>query len=48
MTTISSPEEMFALGKKLAKEHKILLLEGELGSGKTTLTKGFAEGIGII
>ena len=47
MITIHSPEEMQALGKSLAKDHKILLLQGELGSGKTTLTKGFAEGLWI-
>ncbi len=47
MITIPSPEAMYELGKSLAKDHKILLLEGELGSGKTTLTKGFAEGLGI-
>jgi tRNA A37 threonylcarbamoyladenosine biosynthesis protein TsaE len=29
----------------LAKEHKILLLHGELGAGKTLLTKGFAQGL---
>ncbi|MDD3262862.1 MAG: tRNA (adenosine(37)-N6)-threonylcarbamoyltransferase complex ATPase subunit type 1 TsaE [Candidatus Absconditabacteria bacterium] len=44
---IKSPEDMHELGKKLAKDHKILLLQGELGSGKTTLAKGFAEGLGI-
>jgi tRNA threonylcarbamoyladenosine biosynthesis protein TsaE len=29
----------------LAKEHKILLLHGELGAGKTLLTKWFAQGL---
>lgn len=29
----------------LAKEHKILLLHGELGAGKTLLTKWFAKGL---
>lgn len=45
MIVINSPEAMYNLGKSLAKDHKILLLQGELGSGKTTLAKGFAEGI---
>jgi len=40
---ITSPEEMYNLGESLAKDHKILLLQGELGSGKTTLAKGFAK-----
>jgi tRNA threonylcarbamoyladenosine biosynthesis protein TsaE len=44
---ISSPEAMFALGQELAKSHKILFLEGDLGAGKTLLTKGFAQGIGL-
>lgn len=44
---ITSPEAMHKLGKTLAKEHKILLLQGELGSGKTTLAKGFAEELWI-
>lgn len=44
---ITSPEAMYELGKTLAKDHKILLLQGELGSGKTTLAKWFAESLGI-
>ena len=47
MIQINTPEEMHKLGISLAKSHKILLLQGELGSGKTTLTKWFAEGLGI-
>ena len=47
MWNIKSPEQMHDLGKDLAKNHKILLLHGDLGAGKTTLIKGFAEQIGI-
>ncbi len=45
MKKINTPEEMLEYGKELAKEHKILLLQGELGAGKTLLTKWFAEGL---
>ncbi len=34
---------MFEFWIELAKEHKILLLHGELGAGKTLLAKGFAQ-----
>ena len=44
---IKSPEAMHELGKTLAKDHKILLLQGEFWSGKTTLAKWFAESLGI-
>jgi tRNA threonylcarbamoyladenosine biosynthesis protein TsaE len=44
---ITSPEAMHQLGKELAQQHSIILLEGELGAGKTTFAKGFAEGLGI-
>lgn len=47
MILIASPEDMHKLWKSLAKDHKILLLQWDLGSGKTTLAKGFAEGLGI-
>ncbi|HBB03994.1 TPA: hypothetical protein DCZ39_03810 [Patescibacteria group bacterium] len=36
---INTPEQMLNYGKELAKAHKILLLHGELGAGKTLLTK---------
>jgi tRNA threonylcarbamoyladenosine biosynthesis protein TsaE len=42
-----SPEETIALGRDLARElvpPRLVLLRGELGAGKTTLVKGFAEG----
>jgi len=41
---------MIALGKKLAAKFKpgdIILLSGNLGAGKTTLTKGVAQYFGI-
>lgn len=47
----SSPEETFAFGKAFAgklKANDILLLEGDLGVGKTVFTKGLAEGLGIL
>lgn len=47
MTRIASPKEMHNYGKELSEKYKILLLQGDLGSGKTTLSKGFAEGLGI-
>ena len=43
----SSAEETVALGRKLAaqlRDLKVVLLRGDLGAGKTTLTKGIAEG----
>jgi len=42
-----SPEETVALGRKLPAiliPPKLVLLRGDLGSGKTTLAKGIAEG----
>lgn len=44
-----SPEETIAFGRKLAGDLRapiVVLLEGDLGSGKTTLTKGVAAGLG--
>ena len=42
-----SEEETIALGRKLAPSlHGAVLLIGNLGAGKTTLTKGIAEGKG--
>ena len=45
MHKISSPQQMLEFWMALAKEHKILLLHGELWAGKTLLTKGFAKGL---
>lgn len=41
-----SPEETIELGRRLAGElrpPKLVLLRGDLGAGKTTITKGIAE-----
>ncbi len=45
-----SAEETFAFGEKLgraAQPGDVYLLLGELGTGKTVLTQGFAAGLGI-
>lgn len=44
---LNTPEEMFAFGQQLASSHKILLLQWELGAGKTTLIKWFAAWLGM-
>lgn len=47
---IASPEAMRLLGRELAGTLQIgdvLMLHGDLGAGKTTLTQGIAEGLGI-
>ncbi|HKQ86283.1 MAG TPA: tRNA (adenosine(37)-N6)-threonylcarbamoyltransferase complex ATPase subunit type 1 TsaE [Candidatus Acidoferrales bacterium] len=44
-----STDETIALGHKIAAELKapvLVLLSGDLGAGKTTLTKGIASGLG--
>ncbi|PWA06339.1 tRNA (adenosine(37)-N6)-threonylcarbamoyltransferase complex ATPase subunit type 1 TsaE [Pueribacillus theae] len=46
----SSPEETEQLGEKMAgylNPGDVLTLEGDLGAGKTTFTKGLAKGLGI-
>ncbi len=40
---VSTQQQMLEFWIALAKKHKILLLQGELGAGKTLLTKGFAQ-----
>jgi len=45
-----STEETIKIGSKLAKSLKagsVVALVGELGSGKTVLTKGIAKGLGV-
>ena len=46
----SNAEETLAFGEKYAKSLKagdIVLLEGEMGAGKTVFCKGIAKGLGI-
>ena len=46
----TTEKQTINLGKQLAKKLNggdVLLLEGDLGSGKTVLTKGIAVGLGI-
>ena len=48
--TSSSPEETINLGIEIGRVLKpgtVILLSGELGSGKTVLTKGMAQGLGV-
>lgn len=47
---VSTPEETMAIGQKMApllEPKDIILLDGDLGAGKTTFTKGLAAGLGI-
>ena len=46
----SSMEETWKLGEKIgarAGKNMVILLDGDLGAGKTTLTQGIAKGLGI-
>ena len=47
---IESPEAMAEFGARLARELRagdLVLLNGELGAGKTTLTRGIGEALGV-
>ncbi len=47
---VQTEAEMLELGKTFAQTFHggdVVLLSGELGAGKTTLTKGIAQGLGI-
>ncbi|MFF5130674.1 tRNA (adenosine(37)-N6)-threonylcarbamoyltransferase complex ATPase subunit type 1 TsaE [Streptomyces syringium] len=48
--TVKSAEDMRGLGRRLAtflRPGDLVLLTGELGAGKTTLTRGLGEGLGV-
>ncbi len=48
--TVVSPETMAHLGARIAAELRagdLVLLNGELGAGKTTLTRGIGEALGV-
>jgi len=49
-TLCATRHEMLLLGEKMAAEfppNSVILLSGDLGSGKTTWVKGFAHGLGF-
>ncbi|MGV8897219.1 MAG: tRNA (adenosine(37)-N6)-threonylcarbamoyltransferase complex ATPase subunit type 1 TsaE [Rhodoglobus sp.] len=49
-TVIDTPESMGELGATIAAELEagdLVLLNGELGAGKTTLTRGIGEALGV-
>jgi tRNA threonylcarbamoyladenosine biosynthesis protein TsaE len=48
---INSPEQMFELGEKIGRQLKpsdVVVLNGELGTGKTVLTQGIASAFKIL
>lgn len=47
---VGSVKEMYALAERVVRDIKlgdVLLLEGELGSGKTTFVQGLAQALGV-
>lgn len=47
----NSPKETYELGRQIglnAKPGQIFCLDGDLGTGKTVFTQGFAAGLGIM
>ncbi len=50
MHNTNNESELIALGEQFAQQLKgqtIIILNGELGAGKTTFVKGIAKGLGI-
>lgn len=48
---INSSEEMIALGEKIGCNsfpNMLITMQGDLGAGKTTMTKGIAKGLGVV
>lgn len=48
---VPTGEDMVALGRRLAtllRAGDLVVLDGPLGAGKTTLTRGIAEGLGVV
>jgi len=50
MVVLNGPEEMIEFGEKMGRKlfpHSVITMTGELGAGKTTLTKGIGKGLGV-
>ena len=48
--TLNNSNETIALGERMAADLRpgdVVVLNGDLGAGKTTFTKGIAKGLGI-
>ena len=48
--SIDSSEKMISFGERIGREleeNMVILMEGDLGAGKTTLTKGIAKALGV-